>query len=416
MHNFSLNDGLAANAAAPVRLGVDRLDEYAALFRGLRLGLITGASGLTSQLECSIDALRRRFDLRVLLAPEHGIRGVLGPGETVHTHVDALSGLPTYSLFEDRIFSDSAAERDRAYLPPAEALRAVDALVFDLQDAGSRYFTYASTLFYAMRACAASGKRLFVLDRPNPLGGLLREGNCHDPALFSFIGLTPVPIRHGMTLGELALYYNGEHHLGCDLCVIPLAGWRRGMLYPDTGLPFTPPSPNLPTMEAVTVYNGSCLLAGTNVSEGRGTTTPFTLIGAPFVPPQRLADALSAQPLPGLRFAPAFFCPAWGKYAGQSCAGVRIYVTDAAAVRAVAFGVRLVCTLRQLCKDQFAFTPPPAGSRSASPVGRRWHIDLASGSSQLRCAAPDPEPILADWDAQAAAFAPLHAKYALYPA
>ena len=189
---------------APVRNGVDRLEEAAGPLRGLRLGLITGASGMTADLHSSIDAVRQRFDLRVLLAPEHGIRGVLGPGETVGTQVDALSGLPAYSLFEDRIFSQDIAEKDRVYLPPRAALDAVDALVFDLQDVGSRYFTYASTLFYAMRACAAAGKRLIVLDRPNPIGGEILEGNCHTPELFSFIGLTPVPIRHGMTLGELA--------------------------------------------------------------------------------------------------------------------------------------------------------------------------------------------------------------------
>lgn len=393
---------------APVRNGVDRLEEAAGPLRGLRLGLITGASGMTADLHSSIDAVRQRFDLRVLLAPEHGIRGVLGPGETVGTQVDALSGLPAYSLFEDRIFSQDTAEKDRVYLPPRPALDAVDALVFDLQDVGSRYFTYASTLFYAMRACAAAGKRLIVLDRPNPIGGEILEGNCHTPELFSFIGLTPVPIRHGMTLGELACYYNGEHGLRCDLQVVRMSGWQRRMRYPDTGLPFTPPSPNLPTMEAVTVYNGVCLLAGTNVSEGRGTTTPFTLLGAPFVDPVRLADALQALQLPGVRFAPAFFRPEWSKYAHESCAGVRIHITDAAAVRPVALGVWLIDTLRRLWPQQFRFTPPPTGGR--------WHIDLASGSDELRTGRLSPPELLARWQRQADAFAPVQQRYRLYEA
>ena len=358
-----------------VRAGADRISEFPQLLTG-RLGLITGASGMTSDHRFTIDVLREACDLRVLLAPEHGIRGVLGPGETVHTHVDALSGLPAYSLFEDHIFSEDVKAKDRVYLPPAEALAQLDTLVFDLQDAGSRYYTYASTLFYSMRAAAATGKKLVVLDRPNPIGGTLVEGNTHTEELFSFIGLTPVPIRHGMTLGELALYYNGEHGLGCDLAVIPAENWTRDMYYDETGLPFTPPSPNLPTQESVVVYNGTCLLEGTTVSCGRGTTTPFTLIGAPFVQPVRLAQAMNDLNLPGLKFAPAYFRPEWGKHAHQSCGGVRIHVTDEKAVRPVALGVHLICTLRQLFPADFAFNPPA--------FGKRWHIDLSSGNTDLR--------------------------------
>lgn len=389
----------------PVRAGVDRLDEYAGLFRGLRLGLITGASGMTSSLVSTIDAIRQRFDLRVLLAPEHGIRGVLGPGERVNDHIDSLSGLPAYSLFADRVFRKGA--NSAAWQPNAAVLRDIDAIVFDLQDAGSRYFTYASTLFSAMQAAAAHDKQVIVLDRPNPIGGLRLEGNCHSRRLLSFIGMTPVPIRHGMTLGELAGYFNAEHDLHCPLQVVRMDGWQRRMFYQDTGLPFTPPSPNLPTMEAVTVYNGSCLLAGTNVSEGRGTTTPFTLVGAPFVDPVRLAEEMEALSLPGLRFAPAFFRPAWGQYANTSCAGVRIHVTDPYAVRPVELGVWLISTLRRLWPRKFAFTPPADGEN--------WHIDLASGSDELRKAAPEEAPaILEGWNRQAEAFGPIHDRYALY--
>ena len=393
------------NKTAAVRVGADRILEYPALFAG-RLGLITGASGMTSDHRFTIDALREAYDLRVLLAPEHGIRGVLGPGETVHTHVDALSGLPAYSLFEDRIFSDDVKEKDRVHLPPAEALAQLDTLVFDLQDVGSRYYTYASTLFYSMRAAAATGKKLVVLDRPNPIGGVLVEGNTHTEELFSFIGLTPVPIRHGMTLGELALYYNGEHGLGCDLAVIPAENWTRDLYYDETGLPFTPPSPNLPTQESVVVYNGTCLLEGTTVSCGRGTTTPFTLIGAPFVQPVQLAQAMNALGLPGLNFAPAYFRPEWGKHAHQSCGGVRIHVTDEKAVRPVALGVWLICTLRQLFPVDFAFNPPASG--------KRWHIDLASGNTDLRDGVLGAPEILEKWEREAQAFLPIRQKYLLY--
>ena len=354
----------------------------------------------------TIDVLHRLYDLRVLLAPEHGIRGVLGPGETVQTGVDELSGLPAYSMFEDHIFSQDVKEKDRVYLPPAGALAQADTLVFDLQDAGSRYYTYASTLFYAMRAAAATGKKLVVLDRPNPIGGTLVEGNTHSEELFSFIGLTPVPIRHGMTIGELALYYNGEHGLGCELAVIPVENWRREMYYDETGLPFTPPSPNLPTQESVVVYNGTCLLEGTTVSCGRGTTTPFTLIGAPFVQPVLLAQAMNALALPGVRFAPAYFRPEWGKHAHQSCGGVRIHVTDEKAVRPVALGVQLIGTLRRLFPEKFAFNPPAKGSR--------WHIDLASGNTDLRDGVLSPQEILEKWDREAQAFLPIREKYLIY--
>lgn len=388
-----------------VRCGADRLAEFPGLFTG-RLGLITGASGMTADGCFTIDVLRQLYDLRVLLAPEHGIRGVLGPGEAVHTHVDTLSGLPAYSLFEDRIFSQDVKEKDRVYLPPADALAQLDTLVFDLQDAGSRYYTYASTLFYSMRAAAAAGKRLVVLDRPNPIGGELVEGNTHTEELFSFVGLTPVPIRHGMTLGELALYYNGEHGLGCDLAVVPVKNWRRDMYYDETGLPFTPPSPNLPTQEAIVVYNGTCLLEGTTVSTGRGTTTPFTLIGAPFVQPVALAQAMNALALPGVQFLPAYFRPEWGKHAHQSCGGVRIRVLDEKAVRPVALGVHLICTLRRLFPGDFACNPPAQGER--------WHIDLTSGSTELRQGVLSAEEILAGWEKQAQAFLPVREKYLLY--
>ncbi len=389
-----------------VLAGIDRIHQFAHLLSG-RLGLITGASGMTADGRTSIDALREKYDLRVLLAPEHGIHGVLGPGETVTGGIDPLSGLPVYSLFEDKIFSENTAEKDRVHMPPAAALAAVDTLVFDLQDVGSRYYTYASTLFYAMRAAGMAGKRLVVLDRPNPIGGTQVEGNTHREELFSFIGLTPVPIRHGMTLGELALYYRGEHGICCDLHVIPVSGWRRQMYYDETGLPFTPPSPNLPTMESVVVYNGTCMLEGTNVTVGRGTTTPFTLIGAPYIDPVQLAGEMNALGLPGLRFAPAWFRPEWGKHAHTGCAGVRLHVTDAKAVESVALGVQLVCTIRRLYPQQFAFTAPAAG--------KRWHIDLATGSDQLRTLPPDAaEKILADWAAQAQAFESVKAKYHLY--
>ncbi len=264
-----------------VLTGIDRIDACRRVFGGARLGLITSCSGLARNMKTSIDVLKEYFDLRLLFSPEHGVRGILAPGEKVSYHIDRFSGLPAYSLFEDLIYSGDSTAKDRAYLPPSEAMEQIDVMVFDIQDVGSRYYTYASTLFYAMRACAASKKKMVVLDRPNPIGGTVLEGNCHSKELLSFIGLTQIPIRHSWTMGEMAQYYNGEHRLGCDLQVIPVEGWNRSMYFEETGLPFVKPSPNLPTMDSVVVYNGTCLFAGTNVSEGRGTTTPFTRVGAP---------------------------------------------------------------------------------------------------------------------------------------
>lgn len=378
-----------------VRPGIDRVTEPSVrpLFDGKRLGLVTNMSGISHAhgMRGTIEVMNGLFTVSALFAPEHGSRGVLGPGERVSHTRDEISGLWSYSLFEDMVFASCADQDalDAAYMPAREMLSDIDLMVFDMQDVGSRYFTYASTLFYTMRACAACGLPLCVLDRPNPLGGEVVEGGRQNPDCCSFIGLARVPIRHGLTLGELARHYNRVYALGCDLTVIPCEGWRREMLWRDTGLPFVKPSPNLPTPDAVTVYNGSCMLAGTNVSEGRGTTTPFTTVGAPFIHPVRLSDALNDLHLPGLAFSPAFFLPQFSKYAGSVCRGVDVHVTDPAAVRAVTFGLHLVRTLQALFPDDFAFNPPKEGTR--------WHIDLSTGNTDVREGKLDADTIAAKW-------------------
>lgn len=370
------------SSSIPVFAGIDRVTEpgIRSLFVGKRLGLVTNMSGLSVAhgMKSTIEVMNDLYHVVALFAPEHGSRGVLGPGETVSSMRDEISGLWSYSLFEDLVFAAGAGQDalDSAYMPASDMLRDIDLMVFDMQDVGSRYFTYASTLYYTMRACAAYHMPLCVLDRPNPLGGDIVEGGRQNADCCSFIGLTRVPIRHGLTLGELARHYNRVLGLSCDLTVVPCAGWRRSMLWRNTGLPFVKPSPNLPTPDAVTVYNGSCMLAGTNVSEGRGTTTPFTTVGAPFIHPVKLSDALNDLKLPGLAFSPAFFLPQFSKYAGQVCRGVDIHVTDPAAVRAVRFGLHLIRTLQSLYPDDFAFTPPKPGTR--------WHIDLSTGNTDVR--------------------------------
>ena len=387
-----------------VKTGIDRICEpgVRALLSGKRIGLVGGASGLNRNYLGTIEAMSEHYRVAALYAPEHGSRGVLGPGEAVENCVDAISGIASFSLFRDMVFSEDDAEKRSVYAPDELP---IDILVFDMQDVGSRYFTYASTLFYCMQACAKKGVPLCVLDRPNPIGGRV-EGNISMPEMASFIGLTQVPIRHGMTLGELARLYNGEYRLGCELHVIGLEGWKRDMFYDETGLPFVKPSPNLPSMNAITVYNGTCLFAGTNVSEGRGTTTPFTTVGAPYINPVHLAKRMNELGLPGLAFSPAFFRPSFAKHANTVCYGLDIHVLDQKSVQPVALGVYLMRTVQEMYPNDFTFNPPPAGGR--------WHIDLASGNTDLRTSSQSAQQIIARWQEQAQSFMPLYHKYALY--
>ena len=379
--------------------GIDRKDELKRLLKGERVGLAAGSASMTAELEYSVDAVAELCTLRALFGPEHGIRGALAPGETVNDGIDALSGLPVFSLYGGGTGED-------AYEPPRAGLEMIDTLVFDLTDVGSRYYTYASSLFYAMRACARTGKRLIVLDRPNPLGGVEIEGNLTLPQLRSFIGLTPVPIRHGWTMGELARYYRAEYWKDCCLEVVTMLGWRRGMRYEDTGCPFVRPSPNLPTLDAVALYCGTCLFSGTNISEGRGTTLPFSMIGAPYVDPVLLAKEMNGIRLPGVLFTPAVFVPQFSKYAQKTCRGVQIHVTDRRAVKPVELGVRMFCKIRDLWQNDFAVREGKDGAPT--------HLDLLSGSFDLGSGQKGADEILDDWHQQAEAFVPIHKKYMLY--
>ncbi len=387
-----------------VKAGIDRIREphVRRLLDGKRIGLVGGASALNRAYLGTIEAMTEVYRVQALYAPEHGSRGVLGPGEAVQSGVDEISGIASFSLFRDMVFSTDEGQKKRVYAPDRLC---VDILVFDMQDVGSRYFTYASTLFYCMQACAKQGIALCVLDRPNPIGGAV-EGNVSKPEMSSFIGLTQVPIRHGMTLGELARLYNGEYHLGCELHVVELDGWSRDMFFGDTGLPFVKPSPNLPTMDAITVYNGTCLFSGTNVSEGRGTTTPFTTVGAPYINPVQLAKRMNELGLSGLAFSPAFFRPSFGKHANTVCYGVDIHVLDPKAVQPVSLGVHMMRMIQEMYPNDFAFNPPPEGGR--------WHIDLASGNSDLRTSQESAAQILERWQAQSQDFVPLYDRYRLY--
>lgn len=386
-----------------VRLGLEvLLEQRADLIAGKRAGLIASPSSTDSALVGSVERLRQHpaANLRALFGPEHGLRGDAQAGQHVTAATDPLTGLPVYSLYGD------------THKPTPAMLDGLDVLLFDLQDGGVRFYTYLSTLAYTLQAAAENNLPLLVLDRPAFLNGLTVEGPTLDPAYTSFVGIYPLPLRYGLTAGEVARLLNAVFDIGCDLTVVPLDGWRRGMWFDDTGLPFVPPSPNLPTLAALTAYPGTCLVEGTNLSEGRGTTRPFEYIGAPWVDAPALAQALNALDLPGARFRPVYFVPTFSKHQGELCAGVHLYVTDRDSFRPVETALYLLAQVKRAHPQHFDWRAP------WSPGGRS-PIDLLSGSDQVRLHLDAELPITdltATWKEGIHTFEKLRAAYLLYPA
>ena len=333
---------LTGFAPTPVRLGVDVLeDDGFRLLQGRHVALITNHTGYDSRGRSTIDVLRSApgVDLRALFSPEHGMRGELD--EKVASSRDDATGLPVYSLYGD------------VRAPTEEMLAGVDTLVFDIQDVGARFYTYISTMGLAMEAAARNHIRFVVLDRVNPINGVDIEGPLADADALSFTAWHPLPVRHGMTVGELARLFNGERHMGVDLQVVPLRGWRRTDWFDACGLLWRNPSPNMRSLAEATLYPGICLLEATNVSVGRGTDTPFEVVGAPWVEPEALARALDGCGLTGVRFVPIRFTPRGSVHAGVACGGVNVIVTDRARFAPVACGLALAAELRRLYPDRF---------------------------------------------------------------
>lgn len=372
----------------PVRPGADRLLEapYAGWVQGRRLGLITNPSGVTAELETTADVLLRRSDLRLaaIFGPEHGFSGA------------AQAGVPVAD--QPRVFSLYGEVR----APTAEMLQEVDVLVYDLQDVGVRFYTYISTLFYSMQAAAQQGIPLIVLDRPNPIDGGRVEGPVLEPGFESFVGVFPLPIRYGMTAGELARLFNAEAGLGCDLQVVPLQGWRRSQWYDQTGLAWIMPSPNMPTLETALIYPGFCLLEGTNLSEGRGTTRPFELFGAPWLDSRRLAERLNQLGLSGIRFRPQAFTPTFSKYAGTLCQGVQVHVLDRDLFQPIPAVLHVLQQVARLHPGQLEFRP---------------QFDRLAGNPWIRQMLPEAsvEAIVARWQPGLEEFRKIRQRYLLYP-
>ncbi|MDI9468708.1 MAG: DUF1343 domain-containing protein [Bacillota bacterium] len=336
--------------------GIDRVVSGEVRLPDRRYGLVTAAHARTGEGRSSRLALGGHARIACLFSPEHGLDGVAGAGDSVGDSRDGLTGLPVYSLYR---------QQGQDELIPAATLDTIDAFLYDLPDIGVRFYTYISTCLQVLEIAARTGKAVFILDRPNPLGGLVLEGLTLAPEDFNFIGPYSLPIRYGLTIGELATLYAAEQELELDLEVIRVAGWRRGMLQPDTGQVFTIPSPNIPNWQTALCYPGTCLIEGTNLSEGRGTPRPFTWFGAPWIRQEELARILDELPHPGLAIRPQGYIPTASKQAGLHCQGIALEITDAAELRSVAFMVRAIDCIRALYPDDFRFIAPEETSVAA---------------------------------------------------
>jgi uncharacterized protein YbbC (DUF1343 family) len=338
--------------------------------RGARVGLIVNPASIDSRFRHAADLFHQhpQINLTALFGPQHGIRG-----ETQDNMIewqsfrDERTSLPSYSLYGVT----------RKPLP--EMLEEVDALVFDIQDTGTRVYTFIYTMALAMEACREQGKKFVVLDRPNPIGGLQTEGNLLEEEYRSFVGMYPLPMRHGMTVGELAGMFNSEFRIDCDLEVIKMEGWQREMYFEDTQLPWVMPSPNMPTVDTAVVYPGSVMMEGTLLSEGRGTTRPFEITGAPYIDSVALAEELNRENLSGVVFRPLHFQPTFHKFAGALCGGVQLHVVDRTRFNPVITGVALISAMRRLYPNDFGWQKPPY-----EYVFDRLPIDVIAGSARVR--------------------------------
>ncbi len=365
------------------------------LIRGKRVGLITNPTGVAPDLTGDAVLLQRTPGVRLvaLYGPEHGIEGAHQAGKQVGAARDPETGLPVYSLY--------GAHRQ----PPPAMLKGVDVLVYDIQPVGARFYTYLYTMADAMQAAAKARIPFIVLDRPNPIDAVTVQGPVLEAKYASFVGEYPIPLRYGMTVGELAELFNNEFGIHADLTVVKMRGYKRSMFYDQTALPFVIPSPNMPTVDTALVYPGMGLVEGTNVSEGRGTTRPFQMIGAPWIDGVALARALNAAGLPGVRFRPAYFTPTFSKYQGQSCSGVEMYVLDRGVFDPVVDALTLIKTIHDKYPAQFKFN----ASDFDRLVGNSW---VREGiENRVSVSAMEKR-----WQQRLAAFKVERAKYLLYPA
>lgn len=368
------------------------------LVAGRRVGLITNPSGMDARGRSTIDLLHAHpeVELVALFAPEHGLRATAGEGRLIEDSTDPETGLPIISIYY------GGSKR----APSPADLEGIDVLLFDIQDVGARYYTYIYSMALSMGAAGRSGVPFVVLDRPNPIGGLV-QGNVLDPAFATFVGLYAIPMRHGMTPGEHARTFRGLFGVEADLSVVPMEGWDPSMLFDETGLPWVPPSPNMPDLVSALHYPGTCLFEGTNLSVGRGTARPFQQVGAPWLDPEALASTLTDYGLEGVRFEAVRFTPTEptdGKWAGEEVAGVRFVVTDPAVYDPTVAAIAALIESRRQSVDRWAWNEA--------------HFDRLAGTDQLRIgieAGRDPEALTSDWAEARAAFEEASRPFRLYP-
>ncbi|HHT84238.1 MAG: exo-beta-N-acetylmuramidase NamZ domain-containing protein [Bacillota bacterium] len=362
-----------------------------------RIGLITNHTGVGPELDQNIDLmLKQGYKITALFSPEHGLFGDYPDGEYVESSMYPGTGIPIYSLFGE------------TQQPTQDMLQDVDVLIFDIQDIGARYYTYMSTMLLSLEAASANDIEFVVLDRANPIGGIAVEGNVTRPSWISPVAYAHIAIRHGMTPGEIAMFVASEKGLARP-SVVPLKNWSRDMYFPDTGLPWVPTSPSAPSIEMALLYPGTCLLEGTNVSEGRGTSVPFQVLGAPWIDGPELSQTLNEMGLPGIRTRPVYFRPSFSKWTNQVCRGIQIHILEPEKVQPVELGVRLVFALRDLYPDDFELTPPGPD--------RKHFLDLLCGGDQLSAALADddsPESLLSIWSQEAEEFKKKRQDYLIY--
>lgn len=389
---------------ASVRLGLEKiLNEQISLLKNLRVGLICNQASVNHKYEHAADLFFKHSDINLaaLFGPQHGIRGDVQDNmiETAHS-IDKKTKLPVFSLYSET--------RE----PNEEMLKDLDALVFDLQDVGTRVYTFIYTMANAMRACAKYGKKMFVLDRPNPINGLSIEGDLLEKGHESFVGQFPISMRHGLTAAELSLMFNREFEINCDLTVIEMDGWQRRCFYDETDCPWVMPSPNMPTVETTIVFPGTVFFEGTQVSEGRGTTRPFEIIGAPFIDENELADVLKSLELEGVIFRPTKFLPTFQKHQGETCNGVFIHVSDRENFQPVITGFALVSVIYNLYKENFEWKNHPY-----EYVFDRNPFDVIAGTLKTRKFIENNEDIKTVkhyWQENVKEFDIIRKKYLLY--
>ncbi|MCD6327610.1 DUF1343 domain-containing protein [bacterium] len=389
------------SGSSPVRTGLDLFAENAP-HQGLSIGLVCNQASVTYDLRHCIDVITERSGncIRVIFAPEHGVFGDQQAQEAVRDGRDERDGPALKTIYGHHL------------APDQEMLGEIDTLVFDLQDIGARYYTFVWTMLHCMRACKVARTPIVVLDRPNPLNGITLEGNMLDGRFASFVGMHPIPIRHGMTIGELGGLLNSEQAIHCDLRVVKMKNWERNTYFNETGLIWIQPSPNMPTLDTALVYPGMCLLEGTNISEGRGTTRPFELFGAPFIDADALVKRLDSLMLPGVRFLKAGFRPTFDKYSGKLCRGVQLHVLNKETFKSYLTGIAVVSAVRQLHPEHFQWKTPPYEFET-----ERLPFDILTGTDKIRLAIESDMPIdqiESGWQQELEQFRSLREKFLLY--